>query len=428
MNILHTSDWHLGRQLYTKRRYGEFEKFLNWLLEIIDQEKIDCLVAAGDIFDTTTPSPRAQQLYFDFLAKIAKSCCRHVVIVAGNHDSPTLLEATGTLLKSLDVHVVSKVADLEHLPNELDREMLILKTGDNLPELLVCAVPFLRDQDVRKSLPNESWDEKRQNHINGVREHYRQLAEEALRLQRQFSAETPDSPTVPILATGHLLTVGGKTVEGDAVRELFIGSLGGVPADVFSDCFDYVALGHLHIPQKVADSETIRYSGSPIPMGFNEADREKYVFLVQLCEKTSNANIRQIPVPCFQRLKQLKGDWETIESGIKSLQNELDPDASDTIWLEIDYNGDLMSDLQARIDKAIGDSRIELLRLLNRPRMVKDHLGDYCDESQTLADFNVEETFQRRLESSSLPKERHEEIFRTFQEVLLEWNEKLPQA
>ena len=439
MNILHTSDWHLGQQLYTKRRYGEFEKFLNWLLETIDREKIDCLIVAGDIFDTTTPSPTAQQLYFRFLAKVVESCCRHVVIVAGNHDSSALLDAPSMLLESLDIHVVSRIADLDNLPNELDREMLILKTRDNLPELLVCAVPFLRDQDVRKSQPNESWEEKRQNHIEGVREHYRLLAEEALRLQEQFSTEKPDLPPVPILATGHLLTVGGKAVEGDAVRELFVGSLGGVPANVFSDCFDYVALGHLHIPQKVDGSETIRYSGSPIPMGFNEAEREKFVFRVQI-ESVSGGNssagngvnneccVQMIPVPCFQRLKQLKGDWKTIESGIESLRKELDPDASDTIWLEIDYNGDLLSDLQARIDKAIDNSQIEVLRLLNRPRMLKEHLGDFSEESQTLADLSVEDTFQRCLESSAISKERHGEILQTFQELIIEWHEKQTQA
>ncbi|MCL2303820.1 MAG: exonuclease SbcCD subunit D C-terminal domain-containing protein [Planctomycetaceae bacterium] len=403
MKILHTSDWHLGRYLYTKRRYEEFERFLDWLLERIETEQVHCLIVAGDIFDTTTPSPRAQQLYFDFLAKIVKTDCRHVVIIAGNHDSPSLLDASGTLLKSLHIHVVSRIEN----PG-----VLVLNDPTDTPELIVCAVPFLRDQDVRKSKPGETWDEKRQNSIEGVREYYLRIGEEASQVQQRLG--------VPIIATGHLFTAGGQTVEGDAVRELFVGSLGGVPVDVFPDCFDYVALGHLHIPQKVAGSETIRYSGSPIPMGFGEAVQDKFVNLVVVEKDKNRPEIVPIPVPRFQEMKRLQGDWPGIAAEIESLKSE-----KGTIWLEIDYRGDLIGDLQARIDQAIADSNLEVLRIINRPRMEKDRLlGDYCDDSQTLADFSVEATFRRCLESSSIAKDRHEDIFNTFQDVWQMRNER----
>ncbi len=424
MKLLHTSDWHLGRYLYTKRRYGEFERFLNWLLERLEQERVDCLIVAGDVFDTTTPTPRAQQLYFDFLAKAVKTGCRHIVIVAGNHDSPHLLDAPGTLLKSLDIHVVSRVADLDlkDSPERFDKEILLLRDRTGEPELIVCAVPFLRDQDVRKSKPNESWEEKRLNHIEGIREHYRRIGEEALRLRQRFAGERPGSAPIPILATGHLFAAGGRTVEGDAVRELYVGSLGGVPADVFSPCFDYVALGHLHIPQKVAGEETIRYCGAPLPMGFGEADREKFLLRILIAPSGSgdrtNVGVSAIPVPCFQRLKQLKGNWEKIEAEIQNLK---DAKESEPVWLEIDYDGDLLGDLQLRIDQAVAGSRLEVLRTVNRPRMVKERLlGDDCEPSQNLADFSVGETFQRCLESSRFSEDRYEAILNTFHEILLE--------
>ena len=106
MKILHTSDWHIGRTLYGRKRYEEFEAFLTWLAETIQKNEIDALLVAGDVFDTSAPSNRAQELYYRFLCRVAASSCRHVVVVAGNHDSPSFLNAPKELLKALDVHVV----------------------------------------------------------------------------------------------------------------------------------------------------------------------------------------------------------------------------------------------------------------------------------------------------------------------------------
>jgi len=105
LKLLHTSDWHIGRTLYGRKRYEEFEAFMSWLAETIQQNEIDALLVAGDVFDTSAPSNRAQELYYRFLCRVAASSCRHVVVVAGNHDSPSFLNAPKELLKALDVHV-----------------------------------------------------------------------------------------------------------------------------------------------------------------------------------------------------------------------------------------------------------------------------------------------------------------------------------
>ena len=120
MKILHTSDWHIGRNLYGRKRYEEFEAFLAWMVETIEREKIDVLLVAGDIFDTTTPSNRAQGLYYRFLNRVAASACRHVVVTAGNHDSPSFLDAPKELLEALNVHVIGSVAE------NLEEEVLVL--------------------------------------------------------------------------------------------------------------------------------------------------------------------------------------------------------------------------------------------------------------------------------------------------------------
>lgn len=111
MRILHTADWHLGRALYQKKHYAEFEAFLDWLADPITEHAVDVLLIAGDVFDASTPSNRAQSLYYQFFNKVAQGSCRHIVIIGGNHDSPSFLNAPKALLQALDVHVVGAMPD-----------------------------------------------------------------------------------------------------------------------------------------------------------------------------------------------------------------------------------------------------------------------------------------------------------------------------
>jgi len=268
MKLLHTSDWHIGRALYGRKRYDEYEAFLTWLAETIQGNGIDVLLVAGDVFDTSAPSNRAQELYYRFLCRVAASTCRHVVVVAGNHDSPSFLNAPKELLKALNVHVVGCCTE------DPEDEVLVLKNGQGAPELIVCAVPYLRDRDLRVAEAGESIEDKERKLIDGIRNHYAVVAALAEQKREALGA------AIPIVAMGHLFAAGAQTVDGDGVRELYIGSLAHVTGEVFPACFDYLALGHLHVPQKVSDAEGIRYSGSPLPMGFGEAKQQKSVVIV----------------------------------------------------------------------------------------------------------------------------------------------------
>ena len=273
LTILHTSDWHLGRRLYGRMRYDEFEAFLAWLKETISLQKVDILIVAGDIFDTMTPSNRAQALYYEFLSHVSQLCCQHVVIVAGNHDSPTFLDAPRQVLKSLNVHVIGTACE------DLNDEVFVLDDTNGMPQCIIAAVPYLRDRDVRSSSAGESADSKDANVIKGIRAHYDGVAEIARAKQAELAKI--HQCQIPIIATGHLFAAGSKTTEDDGVRDLYVGNLGQISADMFDDGFDYVALGHLHVPQRVGGREHIRYSGSPIAMGFGEAKQQKQVLLVK---------------------------------------------------------------------------------------------------------------------------------------------------
>ena len=398
LRLLHTSDWHIGRTLYGRKRYEEFEAFLTWLAETIQQNEIDALLVAGDVFDTSAPSNRAQELYYRFLCRMAASSCRHVVVVAGNHDSPSFLNAPKELLKALDVHVIGSASEAP------EDEVRVLRNEQDAPELIVCAVPYLRDRDIRVAEARESVENKERKLIDGIRNHYATVAALAEQKRNELGAD------IPIVAMGHLFTAGGQTVDGDGVRELYVGSLAHVTAEIFPTCFNYLALGHLHVPQKVNGSETKRYSGSPLPMGFGEAKQQKSVCRVEFC--STAASVELIDVPVFQKLERVKGDWEGISNRILELSA-----TGSQVWLEVIYESDeVTGDLRERLETAISGTQMEILRVKNN-RIIDRVLGQIHKE-ETLDDLNVNDVFERCLAVHEVPEDQRPELIRAYQETL----------
>jgi DNA repair protein SbcD/Mre11 len=401
MKILHTSDWHLGRSLYGRKRYGEFSAFLDWLTQIIEDEQVDALMVAGDVFDNSTPSNRAQELYYRFLCRVAASCCRHVVVIAGNHDSPSFLNAPKELLRVLNVYVVGSMTDV------LEDEVFILQTDDK-PEAIVCAVPYLRDKDIRTVEPGETIDDKNAKLVEGLKNHYVDVCAVAEQKRAEFKSTGHDG--IPIVAMGHLFTAGGKTVEGDGVRELYVGSLAHVGEEVFPSSIDYLALGHLHVPQAVGSAEHIRYCGSPIPMGYGEATQKKKVVLVAF--NSTTPNIKELPVPCFQELVRLVGSLDDIHAKLEELKTQ-----KSSAWLEIEYTGsDIISNLREMLDEAMADSAMEIRRIKNR--RVMDRVNSAVAEDETLDDLDVGDVFTRCLDVFEVPDEDREELTVSYNEII----------
>lgn len=403
MKILHTSDWHIGRTLYGRKRYEEFENFLTWLAESIQKSEIDALLVAGDVFDTSAPSNRAQELYYRFLCRVAASSCRHVVVIAGNHDSPSFLNAPRELLKALNVHVVGNSSE------SLEDEVLVLRSELNAPELIVCAVPYLRDRDIRVAEAGESVEDKERKLLAGIRSHYAEVAAFAEQKREELGVD------IPIVAMGHLFTAGGQTIDGDGVRELYVGSLAHVTAGIFPASFDYLALGHLHVPQKVNGLETIRYSGSPLPMGFGEAKQQKSVCLVVFNHEEGQGkppSVQLIDVPVFQKLERVKGDWESISSRMLELS------ATDFQgWVEVIYEGEeVIGDLRERLETAVSGTGVEILRIKNN--RIIDHVLGQIHEEETLDDLDVSDVFERCLAVHEVPEDQRPELLRAYQETV----------
>lgn len=378
MKILHTSDWHLGNTWNGRSRKKEFRAFLDWMLETLKSEQPDVLIIAGDIFDTATPGPGSQAMYYEFL-RDAAPLCRKIVIVSGNHDSPTLLDAPKPLLDAMNVHLVGMATGPEKQPED---DLVVLENPAGQPELILAAVPFLRNQDLRRIDPGESVEDKEQKYIDGIRRHYARLSEmaETIRAGRE----------IPFIATGHLFVAGGKTSDG--VREIHVGTLGQLGVDLFPDNIDYLALGHLHIPQRVGGSETRRYSGSPLPMSFAEAKQKKTVLRVDFSGR--RATVESIDIPEISHLVRIRGDLEQIGKELKKLKKE-----SRDLFLEIEYSGnELIPDLAQKIDKLSDElpDNVVILRIKNERLIGSVSLN--AAPMEQLEQLQPTDVFQRLLD------------------------------
>lgn len=397
MKILHTSDWHLGHKLYGRQRYREHSDFLNWLLSCIEEQQVEVLIVAGDIFDSQTPSNQSLEMYYNFLSRTANSCCRHVIIVGGNHDSPTLLNGPRELLHFLNIHVVGRA------PDTIEDELIVLNDTNSNPELMVLAVPYLRDKDIRPSEAGESLGDKQNKMLQGIRDHYLKLSELAEDRQKKLKEK------IPVIAIGHLFCQGGQTRQGDGVRELYVGTLVQVGLDAFPENIDYLALGHLHLPQCIAKQDNRRYSGAPLAMSFTEANEQKTVLLIETEKKL---DVQEIVIPCFQALTPITGDLQSILERIEELTKQ-----EESILLEINYQGQsLIDDLQEQIHSVVEGTNLQVLRISNK--RIYDHILQQTSEIKTLEELTPHQVFQQCLDLNEIPDDQQQEMLFGFETAL----------
>lgn len=382
MRILHTSDWHLGQHFMGKTRQAEHRAWCDWLVQTVQDQQADALIIAGDIFDTGTPPSYAREQYNDFIVQMHGTGCQ-LVIVAGNHDSVAMLNESKGLLGKLNTQVIATVGA------EPDEQVLLLTQRNGDVGAIVCAIPFLRPRDIQRSQAGQSADDKQSDLQQAIAEHYAQLYARAEAKRAELGVK------VPIIGTGHLTTVGVSLTE--SVREIYVGSLTAFPTDAFP-AFDYLALGHIHRPQKVAGLEHIRYSGSPIALSFDESKQQKELLQIDL-DSTGLQSVQVIEIPCFQRLISLKGSLAELEQQFAALAGELDPTA--VAWLEIQVEvDDYYADLDERVTALCAELPVEVLRL--RRLRGNKLAGLTGDSGEVLAELSPNEVFAKRLENEEL--------------------------
>jgi len=283
MRILHTSDWHLGHQLLGISREFEQQCFLNWLFEQLKEQHVDSLIVAGDIFDSANPPAWAWRLLYQFLAKVKQRLPQlDLLLVAGNHDSPSKLDAPDHLLKAFDIHLIGSLP--RNVDNSLDLDKLIIELTNSSGEVgaRVAAVPFLRAGDLDLATLDEGCQDKL---VAGVERVYQQLA------QQIDALNTPQQASI---ATAHAYLVSSQISEMSE-RRILGGNQHALPIDNFARQFDYTALGHLHKPQQLG-GQPVFYSGSPIPMSLSEKDYKHQVKIVEFSQGKL-ANVTSVIIP-----------------------------------------------------------------------------------------------------------------------------------
>ncbi|XTZ37499.1 exonuclease subunit SbcD [Salmonella enterica] len=391
MRIIHTSDWHLGQNFYSKSRAAEHQAFLDWLLEAAEHHQVDAIIVAGDIFDTGSPPSYARELYNRFVVKLQQTGCQ-LVVLAGNHDSVATLNESKEILAYLKTTVVASAGT----------PPFWLQCRDGTPGAVFCPVPFLRPRDIVISQAGLSGLQKQQHLLEAITDYYHQQYAQACTLRGDNA--------LPIIASGHLTTVGAS--KSDAVRDIYIGTLDAFPVQNFPPA-DYIALGHIHRAQKPGGLEHIRYCGSPIALSFDETGKNKSVNLVTFA-KGKLIEVTELEVPLTQPLAVIKGDFADI---CRQLEHWRDTPNETPVWLDIEIiSSEYLADMQRKIQQVTEDLPVEVLLVRRnreqRERMIAGELRE------TLSELKVEEVFDRRLVQAEIDEAQEKRLRSLFSEAV----------
>ncbi|MBN3855871.1 exonuclease subunit SbcD [Paraburkholderia sp. Ac-20340] len=392
MRLLHTSDWHLGQNFMGKSRQAEHRQLIDWLVAQVDLHSVDAVLIAGDIFDTGTPPSYARELYSDLVVSLHAAGVA-LLLLGGNHDSVATLRESSALLERLSARVVPHAdapeAQVRVLPLRTRTDGVAQKT----PGCVVCAVPFIRARDVMQSEFGQSAQQKQQTLQLAIQAYYQAVFSAADAQRKTLEAELGHA--VPLIATGHLTTVGASASE--SVREIYVGALEAFPTSAFPPV-DYIALGHIHRPQKVGGLAHIRYSGSPIALSFDEATQQKEMLLVDLGEAGLEA-VTPLPVPVFQTLIALKGNLKTLPAAFAQAAQHATAECP--AWIEVTVaEDDYLADLPARIQTMIEGLPVEVLRIRRERGNARAQLS--ADTGVTLDELDPLDVFARRLAHETL--------------------------
>lgn len=431
MKFIHTADWHLGNTMHDIDRTRETEAFLEWLETEIATVGAEALVIAGDVFDVVNPSNIAKTQYYRFLASLLKTNCTNVVVVGGNHDSGSLLDAPAEILGALNINVVGSINN-----RSIDDLVVELKDGDGQAIGLCCAVPFMRNMELEQFYKSSIGDENGTSDEDLLKRLYADVYRRAVEMRGDRE--------IPIIATGHLFAcnLSGRDSEGsdssaenrtvavletsidDGVREV-VGTLGNVDVSTFPNELDYVALGHIHYTSMVAKNPKVRYSGSPFVMGFDEANCKRYVLAVEVGANAVPA-VAKIEVPKAVRFEQFKGDLVTLKSDLRNLEKELLANPMETYVDLLLTSGNFVS-----LNEALEAEETGKHFVVKRHRISRDILhgaNRFDDRVESTKQYTKEDYFRMLIASNAQESEDSETVKKQYDKFIGLFNEAVAKA
>lgn len=372
LRLIHTADWHLGHTLHGVSRQLEHQQFLNWLLAELLDKQADALIVAGDIFDSANPSAAAQAQLYEFLVKAKNQQPElNIILVGGNHDSATRLDAPSSILNALGIHVVGGLQRDNQQGIDWQRLIVPLTNAAGEVKAWCGAMPFLRNADLPSSEADDAL-------VAGVKTLYDELF--SLMQQQAKNGES-------LIMTGHCYMVNGNVSELSE-RKILGGNQHALPVELFPKAIDYVALGHLHLAQKVGANQHIRYSGSPIPLSFDESHYVHSVLQVDV-QAGQEAAITKLKVPRHIELLRLPNskDFATLSDVLAQLEslelNAVHESQHPFVELRIKLDKPEPS-LRQQIEEVIARLPVRLLKITTA----------YTGSDGSLADLQIEQRLE----------------------------------
>lgn len=351
VRFFHTSDWHLGQFFYNHSRQFEHEQFLAWLLLQIKEKQPHALFIAGDIFDVINPASAAQKQLYQFLAD-AHDIAPHMqtLMIAGNHDSGYRIEQVEPLLEKYNAKTVGVIH--KNTDGQVDLERLLVPIYDENKKIIAwcLTLPFLRPAEIT------GFNEQTTNSQNAIAYLHQQLIS---------AAKNKKSDDQALILISHAHMQGGET--SDSERPIIIGNEEALSTTLFDDVIDYVALGHLHKPQKVGQ-EHIRYSGSPIPLSFSEINYKHQVVEVTIDPTEiddSRFKFETLPIPRSVQLHKIKGELNEVFAKLKALSSGEIDNIDHREYVDIEYHTDVppQPNLRQQFEDALPKGRYRLVRI-----------------------------------------------------------------
>ncbi len=381
VHFLHTSDWHLGQFFYNHSRHYEHQQFLSWLLTQIQEKQPHALLIAGDIFDVINPGSQAQKQLYQFLAD-AHRIAPHMqtLMIAGNHDSGYRIEQVEPLLEKYNAKTVGVVRWNENKTLDLDRLLLPIYNQNQDIVAWCLALPFLRSAEIT------GFNEHTTNSKNAIAYLHQQLIAEAKR------RKTPDQA---LILMSHAHMQGGET--SDSERPIIIGNEEALSTTLFEDAVDYVALGHLHKPQKVGQPH-IRYSGSPIPLSFSEINYKHQVVEVKVDptqDTDSRLQFEAVEIPRCIQLHRIRGELNEVLQQLKALPHGVIENIDHSEYVDIEYYSltPPQPNLRQQFEAALPPDRYRLVRI-SRQYVNKDATDSNTTQQIALEPPTPEKLFQ----------------------------------
>lgn len=361
MRILHTSDWHLGRQFHNQSLLEDQHHALQQICTIVAEQQVDVVIVAGDIYDRSVPPATAVELLDETIDQICHQLQVAMIVIAGNHDSPQRLGFGARQLAAAGLHVVG---GLWQVPEP------IILTDRQGERVAFYPIPYADPATVRNLFGVEvATPEEAMSHLISLIEEVR-------------------DPQFPAVAIAHCFLAGGEGSESE--RPLSMGGVETVPAELFTN-FSYTALGHLHGPQ-FRSAETIRYSGSPLKYSFSEERQNKSITLIDL-SGYSEISVEQIPLIPIRSMRTIKGSLEYILAA-----GQTDPQRDDYLRIQLTDSHsilDVMNKLRDVYPNVLHLERpgLAATRLLqaDRERLQRGEMAMFRDFYQQVTDASLSE-------------------------------------